>query len=327
MVLHNPGNWHWVSKNLQAWAKQWFGENLMVSSDRDGVQVSVVRVADQQGDVDVSQRKGKVICLFDVALTLDVVGRKKDAEGEEEEVKGTINIPEVAHDTEQDEYVFDVSLDESAFTATVKDIIRKNIQPILRERLSTFGDTLREKHAQSIQHTAENDPKTLASTPASSQTSPPATSNSAKRTAEPKEEGRRAVNSTSFNETYEFTTSADQLYLVFVDPPRVAAWARSKPDPYNAKVDGEFALFGGNVTGKFLQLEPSTLIRQTWRAKDWPPGQYATLSLEFAQGSDGTKLKTQWQGVPLDMEEVVRRNFVEYYVTPIKTTFGFGTVL
>jgi Activator of Hsp90 ATPase, N-terminal len=54
-----------------------------------------------EGDVDVSQRKGKVITLFDVKLQLEYSGET----AEKEEVTGTITIPEVAHDTEEDEYV------------------------------------------------------------------------------------------------------------------------------------------------------------------------------------------------------------------------------
>lgn len=76
------------------------------------------------GDVDVSQRKGKVITIFDVRLQLEYTGKvplkkgekKKDEEenddqeeasqeGDTKDVSGTITIPEVAHDTEEDEYV------------------------------------------------------------------------------------------------------------------------------------------------------------------------------------------------------------------------------
>ena len=70
------------------------------------------------GDCDVSQRKGKVITIFDVRLQLEYTGKvpvkpgdKKDGEeeaaqeGDTKDVSGTITIPEVAHDTEEDEYV------------------------------------------------------------------------------------------------------------------------------------------------------------------------------------------------------------------------------
>jgi len=72
------------------------------------------------GDADVSQRKGKVITIFDLKLQLEYIGKvpakreEKDGEdgeeanqeGDTKDVSGTITIPEVAHDTEEDEYVY-----------------------------------------------------------------------------------------------------------------------------------------------------------------------------------------------------------------------------
>ena len=102
MVLHNPTNWHWVNKDVSAWAKQWFEENLSKLEVEDGgVKAKISKVISMDGDVDVSQRKGKVITIFDVKLVLEYSGSTSD----EDDVSGTITVPEVAHDTEEDEFV------------------------------------------------------------------------------------------------------------------------------------------------------------------------------------------------------------------------------
>lgn len=122
MVLHNPNNWHWVNKDVAAWAREFLDKELVgITVEADGVSATLDKILSMDGDVDVSQRKGKVITLFDVKLqleysgtcgtrlrsfrsNLDVVlfpGKTK----EDESASGTITIPEVAHDTEQDEYV------------------------------------------------------------------------------------------------------------------------------------------------------------------------------------------------------------------------------
>lgn len=120
MVLHNPNNWHWVNKDASGWAKNFLTQSLLaVSAEQDGVTAKVSKLLTMDGDVDVSQRKGKVITLFDVKLQLEyegtrlvvieyfrvntktLIGKTKEEEG----VSGTITIPEVAHDTEEDEYV------------------------------------------------------------------------------------------------------------------------------------------------------------------------------------------------------------------------------
>lgn len=75
MVLHNPNNWHWVNKDVSEWAKEYLDKNLTVIEAEEGdVSARISKVVNMDGDVDVSQRKGKVITLFDVKLSLEFEG-------------------------------------------------------------------------------------------------------------------------------------------------------------------------------------------------------------------------------------------------------------
>ncbi|KAI5310473.1 hypothetical protein KEM55_006656, partial [Ascosphaera atra] len=75
MVLHNPNNWHWVNKDVAWWAKEYLGKTLIgLSAEEDGVSAKTTKLVSLDGDVDVSQRKGKVITLFDVQLNLEYEG-------------------------------------------------------------------------------------------------------------------------------------------------------------------------------------------------------------------------------------------------------------
>jgi len=74
MVLHNPNNWHWVNKDASGWTKQWLEENLKSKYEEDGVDVAFRKVVSMDGDVDVNQRKGKVITIFDFKLVLEYEG-------------------------------------------------------------------------------------------------------------------------------------------------------------------------------------------------------------------------------------------------------------
>ena len=119
MVLHNPNNWHWVNKDVREWARQYFEQSLVGTSAEQGdVSATLSKILSMDGDVDVSQRKGKVITLFDVKLQMEYEGTGTFYEQsgymltccagsakDEENVGGTITVPEVAHDTEEDEYV------------------------------------------------------------------------------------------------------------------------------------------------------------------------------------------------------------------------------
>jgi activator of HSP90 ATPase len=75
MVLHNPNNWHWVNKDVSEWARKWFDDNLTKLEAKEGdVTAKISKVVSMTGDVDVAQRKGKVITIFDVKLTLEYSG-------------------------------------------------------------------------------------------------------------------------------------------------------------------------------------------------------------------------------------------------------------
>ena len=79
MVLHNPNNWHWVNKDVSSWARQWFEDNLLKIEAKNGdVEAKISKIQSMDGDVDVSQRKGKVITIFDVKLVVEYTGNQVD---------------------------------------------------------------------------------------------------------------------------------------------------------------------------------------------------------------------------------------------------------
>lgn len=75
MVLHNPNNWHWVTKDAGPWAKEYLGTEIKkATAEEDGVTAAITKLVSLDGDVEVSQRKGKVITIYDVSLQLEYEG-------------------------------------------------------------------------------------------------------------------------------------------------------------------------------------------------------------------------------------------------------------
>ncbi|OBT51573.1 hypothetical protein VE04_08099, partial [Pseudogymnoascus sp. 24MN13] len=102
MVLHNPNNWHWVNKNAAGWTRRGSRRTWpMCTRTAGGVTAKIDKLTSMDGDVDVNQRKGKVITIFDVKLVLEYSGKTKD----DESVSGNITVPELGQGTEEDEYV------------------------------------------------------------------------------------------------------------------------------------------------------------------------------------------------------------------------------
>lgn len=341
MVVNNPNNWHWVDKNCLQWSRDYFNQVLKgLEANGDGAETAVTLVNKVDGDVDVSQRKGKVISLFNLALTVGFKAKDKDGE-----CQGTINVPELAYDTEADEIQFEVNIhNELSLTERFRAIVKKLLIPALRDVLSRFGKDLIIANAGDIQL----DPTQVNSQFTKANQEEVVAKNSAGgagllgglllgallSAAKNSSLALLALTSKVFNTASvylepEFNTTAEQLYITLTDRDRVIAWARLTPvmPAYPVPVGLEFSLFGGAVLGKFIKLDPHHEIEQLWRLSDWKPGHYATLDIRLSQGISETNMLVKFTGVPIGEEDRVRANFEEYYVRAIKLTFGFGAVL
>jgi activator of HSP90 ATPase len=189
----------------------------------------------------------------------------------------------VAHDTEEDEYVvrpplleestkfqFDVDIySETSSKSVLRPLIRNKLVPQLRQALSKFSGELIAIHGKDVYNPSLN------STPAGSATGTPAISKPPTPAPVATAQKPKGIHTTTLTEDIEFTTTAKELYDVFVQPEKLAAWTRSKPS-IDPKVGGKFVLFQGNVKGEFITLEEGKKIEQTWRLPQWPEG---TISL------------------------------------------------
>ncbi|KAH6618196.1 activator of Hsp90 ATPase [Chaetomium sp. MPI-SDFR-AT-0129] len=321
MVLHNPNNWHWVNKDASAWARQWFDDNLTKVEAKEGdVTAKISKVVSMDGDVDVAQRKGKVITIFDVKLTLEYTG----STAEDDDVSGTITVPEVSHELEEDEFVFDIDVySESKEKQPVKDLVRAKLVPQLRSEFLKLSPALINEHGKDIQHAPGSNPSSGFSTPKLHPQGAAAAKPAATTSTQTGAGG--VVNTVTVTDSEEFRTTAEELYQTFTDPQRIAAFTRAPPKVFEgAKEGGKFELFGGNVSGEYQTLEAPTKIVQRWRLDQWPAGHYSTLQIEFDQNDVDkvTVMRVEWKGVPVGQEEVTKRNWLEYYVRSIKRTFG-----
>lgn len=347
MVVNNPNNWHWVDKNCIDWSKTYFHDNLVgVSAAENNVSVQVAAVSSVEGDVEVCQRKGKVISLFDLRIIVAIDGKADD-----KDFKGSITIPELAYDTEADEIQFDVSVyNEDSETEKGRLLAKKALVPKLRDILLRFGRDLIATNSSDIQ--LESDKVNSVFTKANQETSTQGGSEAKKETkAAPKttKGTSSAASATSATKTdvstassnvpkYNtstlhleptFNTTAEQLYVTLLDGQRISAWSRSAPqiEAFPPAEGSEFKLFGGSISGKFVKLVPNEHITQLWRLEDWKSGHYAQLDIQLKQGAGETLMVVKWTGIPVGEEDRVRGNFEDYYVRSIKITFGFGAVL
>lgn len=53
---------------------------------------------------------------------------------------------------------------------------------------------------------------------------------------------------------------------------------------------GEFSVFDGYAKGRNLELVPGKIIKQEWRARDWPEGEKSVVTFEFSTVKGGTEI-------------------------------------
>lgn len=338
MVVNNPNNWHWVDKNCIDWSRQYFDDKTVGLSVEDGYKVTISSVSSVEGDVEVCQRKGKVISLFDLKLTFSL---NIDPEEGDKSYEGSIIVPELAYDSDEDSLQFDVSIyDAFKGDDKVRSGIKRLLIPKLRQLLLKFGPDLITTHSSDIQldsekvnskFTKENQTTAKAAPVAKKEVAAPQKTTTV--TAAPvKASSSSSVpkyNTSTLHLEPEFNTTAEQLYITLLDGSRIVAWTRSPPeiDSFPPKEGSSFSLFGGSIQGRFLKLVKNERIVQLWRLSDWKEGHYAELDIQLVQGAGETKMVVKWSGIPIGEEDRVRGNFEDYYIRSIKITFGFGAVL
>ena len=207
----------------------------------------------------------------------------------------------------------------------MKDLVRSKLVPRIRQELVKLAPALITEHGKDLQHAPGVDPS-KGFTPA---TVHPQT---AKKEAAPKTttttttSAKVAVNTTTVTASDEMRTTAEELFITFTDPQRIAAFTRGPPRQFEgAHVGGKFSIFDGNVVGEFVKLDKPSLIVQKWRLAQWAEGHFSTQESHFDQNDvDGvTQLRVTWSGVPVGQEDVTKQNWEMYYVRSLKQTFGY----
>ncbi|KIM28568.1 hypothetical protein M408DRAFT_69482 [Serendipita vermifera MAFF 305830] len=316
----STANWHWKTKHVSGWAKEWFTSELAGASKQDGSDtITVERLTDFDGDVEIGQRKSKLITIYDCRITLTW-----SAEGADNTtIKGTIVIPEVSHENTIDgvsdytyEYSTTSSTGDSKQIGALLERVKTLLPPLLEERFRAFPQALLDTHGRDITVIVASE----GNTPSGSGTVtparvPPTTAKSStvsSGSTTTKTSG--VINTATVKVSSRFMASAEDLWGLFADENRIPMWSRapaqSKPVP-----GGPFSLFSGGVTGEYLELEPPKKMVQKWRlsgGSNWVENHYGTMTITFSQDSDSTSVEMVLTGVPKGKEEEVERGLEGY---------------
>ena len=89
------------------------------------------------------------------------------------------------------------------------------------------------------------------------------------------------------------------------------------PTEISREEGGAFALFGGYITGRHVELVPNQRIVQAWRPGRWAPGVYSIAKFELAEQDSGTKIVFDHTGFPKGEAEALASGWKAHYWEPL----------
>jgi uncharacterized protein YndB with AHSA1/START domain len=117
---------------------------------------------------------------------------------------------------------------------------------------------------------------------------------------------------------YEALTDAKQFDKVIeLSGVMQAMHLGNKPAEISREVGGSFALFGGYITGRHVELVPNERIVQAWRTGSWPPGVYSIAKFELVEQGSGTKIVFDHTGFPKGDAESLASGWKAHYWEPL----------
>ena len=123
---------------------------------------------------------------------------------------------------------------------------------------------------------------------------------------------------------YEALTDAKQFDKVIQLSAAVKTGMAKSPNPpeISHEAGGAFALFGGYITGRQLELVPNERIVQAWRAGSWDAGIYSIARFELVEQGTGTKIVFDHTGFPKGDGEHLAQGWKMNYWEPMEKFLG-----
>jgi activator of HSP90 ATPase len=93
--------------------------------------------------------------------------------------------------------------------------------------------------------------------------------------------------------------------------------ASKPPTELSPNEGGAFALFGGYITGRQVQLKQNELIVQAWRSASWGPGLYSIARFQLKDHGAGSMILFDHVGFPNGEAQNLAAGWQANYWTPL----------
>ena len=124
-------------------------------------------------------------------------------------------------------------------------------------------------------------------------------------TASPKQVYEALTDAKQFTRVIQLSGALQAMHLV------------DKPAEISREAGGAFALYGGYITGRNVELVPNVRVVQAWRAGGWPPGVYSIAKFELVEQGSGSKILFDHTGFPKGEAESLASGWKAHYWEPL----------
>jgi activator of HSP90 ATPase len=119
---------------------------------------------------------------------------------------------------------------------------------------------------------------------------------------------------------YEALTTAEKFdrIIKLTSVMQAAAMSgKTQATRLSPRAGSTFALFGGYIVGRQIELVPAGLIVQAWRVGGWSPGVYSIARFQLGDESGGTRIVFDHSGFPKGQGEHLASGWHEHYWDPL----------
>lgn len=336
----NVNAWHWEERDLSKYAHEELTKrfaNLSVTefnADSTGVSsLTIDEISDISGDVTVAQRKGKMMCYFELKLTLKWSGSSTSAP--DSVIKGKMEVPEVDHDELRNDYDIIVSCQESTPVAQkVEAVVRSAGRAAVRRVIIEFFEKVfSEYHIGKVVKDGTVMPpmpqtrgQVAGASAAAASSSPTQAQPTGTASASAKGASDASVwegEATNFSWKMRWGAPIEELFVCLTSEQRAAVYTRS-PAKVDAQAGGQFSFLNGVITGYYVDVQGPTLLKMQWRLKSWPVGVHSSVVMQLTREEPGvTVMEFAQSGIPAGQMQSVREGWRANFFDAMKMVFGF----
>lgn len=122
-------------------------------------------------------------------------------------------------------------------------------------------------------------------------------------------------------QTVTFNIPAEAIYHALLNADEFSN-ATGAPAEIAEEAGGAFSCFGGQITGRHIELVPYKRIVQAWRAGAWEDGIYSIVKIDIDESDGSTVVDLEHSGFPEAGADHLNDGWHKMYWDPLKKYLG-----